>query len=197
MTKHVLTYVFLFFFTHFVSAQLTLQQVDGTAKHVIPFGTSISMTFPIKTSWLPEKAYQIYNGLLKNVDKTGIGVVMTYQSRYYTNENGVTIQEYRDIHPPDTPVIVQIPFTKMQSIVQLYPKNRKISNVGFYVFALAVVSNIFIAPHLKEPYNKTVRNTGFIVMGIGLTTALIPTKKRFYLEQPKDGNKKLWKIVGY
>ncbi len=195
MTKHVLTYAFLCFFTHFASAQLTLQQVDGTKKHVISGGTSIDMTFPIKTSGLPEKAAQIYKGRLKNADNRSIGVVMTYENRYYVDENGVTIQEYRNINPPDTPIIVQIPLTKMQSIVQRYPKNLKLSNAGGYLMLAAILSNIFIAPHLKEPHAKTVRNAGFVTMSIGLSCALIPTKKTYYLEQPKNGNKKLWKIL--
>jgi hypothetical protein len=195
MKKHVLTYAFFLFFTHFASAQLTLQQVDGKAKHVIPAGTSIDMTFPMKTSGAPEKAFHIYYGRLKKVDNTGVGIVMTYENRYYVNENGITIQERRNISPPDTPLIVQIPLTKMQSIVQYRPNGLKRSNVAAYITLAAIVSNIFVAPHLKEPQSKMVRNAGFIVMGVGLTVGLLPYRKTYYLEQPKGGNKKLWKIV--
>jgi hypothetical protein len=196
MTKHVLTFAFLLFFAHFAAAQLTLQQVDGTKKHVIPAGASIDLTFPIKTSGLPEKAVQIYYGRLKKVDNTGVGIVITYENRFYTNENGITIHETRDIHPPDTPIVVQIPLTKMQSIVQ-YPSKKRtnISNLSAYVFFLAIASNLFVAPHLKEPQRKMVSNAGFIVMGVGLTVGLLPTTKKYYLEQPKGGNKKLWRIV--
>jgi hypothetical protein len=50
MIKHVLTYAFIFIFTYFASAQLTLQEVGGKKKRVIPFGAMIDLTFPIKTS---------------------------------------------------------------------------------------------------------------------------------------------------
>ena len=195
MTKHVLTYAFFLIFTHFAAAQLTLQQVDEAKEHVIPAGADIDLTFPTKTSGLPQKAFRVYGGQLKNVSNTGINIVQNFENHYFINENGVTIQQYRNIRPADTPMIVQIPFTKMRSITQNYPKIRKLNNAGAYLMLAALVSNIFIAPHLKAPQSKMVRNAGFIAMGVGLSIGLIPNKKTYYLEQPINGNKKLWQIA--
>jgi hypothetical protein len=195
MKKHAFTYFFLLIFSFSIHAQLTLQQVNGSKKHTIPVGTSIEMTFPSKTSGIPEAAFHRYQGKLKAVTDLGINVVMTYENRDFIDENEVKIREVKFINPPDTPLITQIPFKKMLSITEFYPKNRKLSNASFYVFAIAVLSNIFVAPHLKAPYNQTVRNAGYIVMGVGLAVAFVPTRHTYYLEQPKNGNKKLWKLV--
>ena len=195
MAKHAFTALFLFIFTGFTTAQLTLQQVNGTKKRVIPVGTSIDLTFPNKTSGQPHLAFHKYGGKLKNVTSNSIDLVLTYENAHFMNENGVKIQQYRYTKQPDTPMITQMPLNKLQSITVLKDKNRKISDASFFVFSLAVLSNIFIAPHLKAPYNKTVRNAGYVVMGVGLSVAFIPTRRTYYLEQPKDGSKTLWKLV--
>jgi hypothetical protein len=195
MKKHAITYFFLLIFSFSIHAQLTLQRVNGSKKHKIPVGTSIQMTFPNKISESPETAFHKYQGKLKTVTDLGINVVLTYENHDFVNENGVKIQEVKFINPPDTPLITQIPFKKMLSITEFYPKNRKLSNASFYVFALAVLSNIFVAPHLKAPYNQTVRNAGYVTMAVGLSAAFVPTRRTYYVEQPKNGNKKLWKLV--
>lgn len=195
MAKHVFTALFLFIFTGFTMAQLTLEQVDGTKKHVIPVGSVIDLTFPTKTSGASKDAFCIYSGQLKNVSKTSIDVVLTYENRYFVNENGVKIQNRKAIQPPDSPMITQMPLVQLDCITQQLPKNRVISNAGLTVFALAVLSNIFVAPHLKTPNNTIVRNVGYLVMGGGLAIAFVPTRKKYYLQQPVSGSKTLWKIA--
>jgi hypothetical protein len=195
MTKHVLIGTFLLFFAHLATAQLTLQQVGGTKKRVIPVDTKIDLNFPTKTSGEPEAANKLYFGRLKNADKTSIGVVLTYENRTFTSENGVKMQLTRAIHPPDTPMIMQIPLTQLKSIVEDYPINVKVSNAGAVLLFAAIVSNLFIAPHLSAPNDKAFRNAGFIAMGMGISTAFIRRKKTYYFEQPKGGNKTLWQVL--
>jgi hypothetical protein len=195
MKKHALAALFLFFSIFFLNAQLTLQQVGGNKKHVIPIETLIDMTFPAKTSSTSELAFDKQGGYFKSINKTSINVVLTYRNYYFTDENGVIIQETRRINPPDTPMITQVPLANLQSILQYYPPNKNISNIGFTFFLLAIVNNIFVAPHLRAPYNTTVRNAGYAVMGVGLSFALIPNRKTYYLEQPKGKNKTLWRLV--
>jgi hypothetical protein len=194
MAKHVFIPLFFFIFMNFTTAQLTLQQVNGSKKHVIPIGNLISLSFPMKTKGLAEEAAQTYTGTLKNVSKTSIDMVLTYENRQFVNEYGVKIQEKKETHALDSPTIVQMPVVKLQYVTQYFKKNRKISNTGVAVLGLAILSNLFITPHLKAPYNKTVRNGGYIVMGVALTTALIPTQKKYYLEQPANGNETLWQL---
>lgn len=196
MKKHALTCAFLSFFTHFAYAQLTLQRVDGNKKHVIPIGTLIDLTFPTKTKEKPEDAFQLYGGKLKKGHSTGVDIVLTFKQHYFVNENGTTVRDVERIRPSDTPAILQIPLTKMRAIV-VYTSQKKVDirDAGAYLFFAAIVSNLFVAPHLGEQQSKMVRNAGFIAMGLGLTVGLLPHRKTYYLEQPQGGNKKLWKIV--
>jgi hypothetical protein len=197
MTKQILTYAFFLIFTHLASAQLMLQEVGGKKKHIIPINTPIDLTFPMKTSGQqPESAFNRYSGYLKNVSKTNIGVVIVYEYRKFIDENGVNTQLTRAIKPPDTPIIIQIPLTQLQSITRHYPKNVNISNIGTSFFLLAIANNIFIAPHLKSPKDKVYRSVGFIAMGVGLSIAIIPNEKKYYLEQPKGKKKRLWQLFG-
>jgi hypothetical protein len=197
MTKHILTYAFFLIFTQLASAQLTLQEVDGKKKHVIPINSTIDLTFPTKTfGQQPELAFNRYLGYLKTVSKTSIGVVIVYEYRKFIDENGINTQLTRAIKPPDTPMIIQIPLKQLQSITHHYPKNVNVSNVGTSFILLAIVSNIFIAPHLKSPNDKVFRNAGFIAMGVGLSIAIIPNEKKYYLEQPKGKKKRLWQLLG-
>lgn len=195
MAKHAFTCLFFFIFMNFTMAQLTLQQVDGTKKHTIHLGNVIEMAFPIKTAESPKDAFHIYSGQLKNVSKTSIDMVLIHENSYFVNQYGVKIQVRKSIQPLDSPTITQMPLLQLQSITERYPKNVKVSNAGAFLTLLAVCSNLFIAPHLKAPDNKIVRNIGYVAMGVGLSGAFIKHRKTYNLEQPVNGHKRLWKIV--
>jgi hypothetical protein len=195
MKKYALAALFFFFSSFFLNAQLTLQQVGGDKKHVIPINTIIYLTFPTKTFGEPEAAFNRYSGRLKNANKISISVVLTNEYRYFIDTNDVKTQLTRAIHPPDSPMITQIPLTHLQSITREYPKRFHASNAGTVFILLAIANNIFIAPHLKSPNDKISRSAGFIAMGLGLSVALIPHEKKYYLEQPKNRNKTLWQLI--
>ena len=194
MTKYFLTSLLLLLFTQLATAQLRLEKVGSHATKSIPIGTTIDLQFPTKTSKPDCECFQRYGGILRSVSKEGVELEMTYQQRVWVDDSKVGFNESKQIKQPADPLKTQMSLTKIQSITVHKPDAANIQNAAALFIALAIINNLFIAPHVENPLGKTLRNAGYITMAAGIAVAFIPTKKTYHFEQPKDGGKTLWKL---
>lgn len=194
MKKHLLTFVFILVCISCTTAQLTLQKVGNKTKKVIPIGTLIEVKLPTKTSRPDCECFQSYTGELKKSSDNAVELVLTQQDRITVDENNVDINERKFFHYSKDSVITQIPLTKPLTITYFSKSNLAYRDLGGVLTLLAVASNLFIAPHFEPSISKPLRNIGYGAMALGISTALLKTKKVYHLQQPKSGKKTLWKL---
>ena len=194
MKKHLLTSVFILIFTGYAMAQLTLQKVGSKKIKVIPIGTLIEVKLPTKTSRADCDCYKAYQGHLKKVGDKTVSMILNYEITETVDENNVGIKEVKQFKQPKDSMVMQIPLTKTLAISRFSQSNVSYQNLGGVIFVLSAISNLFIAPHLDNPFGRSLRNIGYGGMALGLSTAFLKTKKVYNFEQPKNGNKTLWKL---
>lgn len=194
MKKHVLTVLFLVIFTGFATAQLTLRQVENGHKKTLPIGALIEIKLPTKTSRPDCNCYEAYKGYFKKVEKDNIYLVLTNYTRETVDDNKAGLTEITTFQQPEDSSITRIPTAKILAINRYSESNAAFKNMGGILVTLATLSNLFLAPQLDADSGKKLRNGGYVVIGVGILTALLPTKKTFYFEQPKNKKKMLWQL---
>ena len=194
MKKHLFTSVFILIFTGYAMAQLTLQKVGSKKTKVIPIGTLIEVKLPTKTSRPDCDCYHSYRGYLKKVETDGVSMIIMEENHVTVDENNVGISELREFKHPKDSMVMRVPLTKTLAISRFSEGTKSLQNLGGVVILLSIASNLFIAPHLKPELGTPLRNYGYGAMALGITTFFIKNPKVYHLQQPKNGNKPLWKL---
>ena len=194
MKKHVLTSAFILIYMGYAMAQLTLQKVGSKKTKVIPIGTLIEVKLPTKTSRTDCDCYHSYRGYLKKVEADGVSMIIMNEYHVTVDENNVGISEFKEFKHPKDSMVMRVPLTKTLAISRFSEGTKSLQNLGGVVLFLAAASNLFIAPHLKPELGTPLRNYGYGAMALSITTFFIKNPKIYHLQQPKSGNKTLWKL---
>jgi hypothetical protein len=195
MKKHLLSCAFIGLSMSMAMAQLTLQKLGKNHKISVPIGSLIEIKLPTETSRLDCNCFKSFEGYLQYANKDSAVVNVTKEAREYIDANKASIREVNIYSNINESTLVSVPLSKALSISRLSKENT-IQQAGILFSALAIFSNLFIAPNLIGSDGNAVRNGGYAVMGLGVAMALLPTRRVFYLQQPKKGKKKtLWKLL--
>ena len=195
MKKHLLTSVFILIFTGYAMAQLTLQKVGSKKIKVIPIGTLIEVKLPTKTSRADCDCYHSYRGYLKKVEADGVSMIIMNEYHVTVDDNNVGISEFKEFKQPKDSLVMRVPLTKPLAVSRFSEGTKSLQNLGGVLILVSALSNLFIAPHFKPELGKPLRNYGYGAMALGITTFFIKNPKVYHLQQPKNGNKPLWKLT--
>jgi hypothetical protein len=196
MKKHALTGLFIFFFSSFATAQLTLKKMESSRKTSLPIDGLIEIKLPTQSSRPDCNCFQSYTGYLKSVEDSVVNLVLIETNRETVDDSKSAIREKNILKQPKDAMLTRVPLSKVLAINRYSETNQNWQKLGGVVATLSVLNNLLLAPYVGGDFGTSMRNIGYGGMAFGLLTALLPTKKTFYFEQPrKNKNKKtLWKL---
>jgi hypothetical protein len=195
MKKHVLACAFIVLSTSVVMAQLTLQKLGKNRKITVPIGALVEIKLPTETSRLDCNCFKSFKGYLEYADKDSATLRVMEETREYYDASKTPIREFNIYSNINESTTVSVPLSKALAINR-FSNGNGVRQAGILFATLAVLTNLFVVPYISGSDGIAVRNGGYAVMGVGVAMALLPTKKAFYLQQPKKGKKKtLWKLL--
>ncbi|MBL7815439.1 MAG: hypothetical protein JNL70_10520 [Saprospiraceae bacterium] len=195
MMKYTLFFVLMLTQCPVLPAQLVLQHLEGKKTIKIPIGSVITLNLPTKTTDEKCDCYHKYTGNLKSVETGRLSLVLKKEDNVTEDETGVykrieTEYRYRKSEL-ETTVLTNHVF----SISREMSFRKSLDETGVILMFVSVIQSLAVTPFLKENARKT---SGIIALGTfstGLTLALIPNEKTYYLKQVKNKSKKtLWRI---
>jgi hypothetical protein len=178
-----------------VSAQLTLEKVNSKKKVSIPNGSLISLRFPTKTTNLECDCYFQYNGKLVQASKDSLTIVIDTDVRIYADEYGVrksTYQQYK--YAPNREISTILRSNNATLVIKENPNMESLNNFGGVLMVLSIFNQLVLSPLYGSELRKTSDYISWGTFSLGLTFALLPNKKRYYITQPKNGGKTLWRL---
>jgi hypothetical protein len=194
MKKHVLACAFIVLSMSVGMAQLTLQKLGKNRKITVPIGALVEIKLPTETSRLDCNCFKSFKGYLEYADKDSATLRVMEETREYYDASKTPIREFNIYSNINESTVVSVPLSKALAINR-FSSGNGVRQAGILFATLAVLTNIFVLP-LSGFDSDALRNSGYVVIGLGVGMALLPTQKAFYLQQPKKGKKKtLWKML--
>jgi hypothetical protein len=195
MKKYAFLFTFIFISANCTMAQLMLIKLESKHKTTFSTGSLIEIKLQSTTSRDDSKYFESYKGHLEYADKDSALIRIMEVRREYMDDHKASIREFNIYSNIQKNTHMRIPLANVLSINR-YKKDYWVrQNRGIIFCSLAVLSNLFIAPNIKQPTDRIVRNGGYVVIGIGLAMAVFPKYTTYYLAQPKKNMKKtLWKL---
>jgi hypothetical protein len=197
MKKLLLAFCLLCVSLNLLTAQLTLQKVNSKKQVSIPNGSQVSLRFPTKTTDSQCDCYFQYNGKMVQASKDSVIMVIDTDVRIYADDNGVnksTLQQYKYAQNKEISTILRS--NNAILVVHKNPNMESLNNFGGVLMLLSVFNQLVLSPLYGSELRKTSDYISWGTFSVGLTFALLPNKKNYYLKQPKNGNKTLWQISG-
>jgi hypothetical protein len=178
-----------------ISAQLTLEKVNSKKKVTVPVGTNIRLRFPTKTTNLDCDCYFQYNGKLVQATKDSLTMVIGTDERIYADENGVQKSIYQQYkYAPNREISTILRTNNAILVIKENPNMLSLNNAGGVLMLMSLFNQLVLSPFYGSEVRKTSDKISLGMFGVGLTFALLPNKKRYYITQPKNGGKTLWRI---
>jgi hypothetical protein len=193
MKKHAITAVLIAFSISSGMAQLMLSKLENRriVKN-IAIGSTIEIKLPTETSRLECNCFKAYKGSLVYADKDSAVVSVFEEIREYVDVHNASVREFNIYSNTQGSKLKSVPLAKVLSISRYRHNYQNTQNMGILLTSLAVLSNLFIVPNIKD---RVVRNGGYVAIGAGLALIFLPKRKTYYLEQPKKSKKKtLWRL---
>jgi hypothetical protein len=194
MKKYILTCFLTLSFIGFATAQLTIQKMESSRKITFPAGSLIEIKLPTKTSRTDCNCFESYKGYLQLVEKDAVEIILTEEKRESVDDNKAAFQEFKTYEGGKTPTLARVPLTNVLAINRYSENVEGLQKLGGVFLFLSIINNLFIAPHTSGDFGTVLRNIGYGGIAFGLTTFVIPTKRTYYIEQPKKQKKTLWKL---
>jgi hypothetical protein len=195
MKKLLIALCFLCVSLNILTAQLTLQKVNSKKKVSIPNGSQISLRFPTKTTNSECDCYFQYNGKMVQASTDSLTMIIDTDVRIYADENGVkksTYQQYKYAQNREISTILRS--NNAILVVKKNPNMEALNNFGGVLMLFSVFNQLVLSPFYGSELRKTSDYVSWGTFSLGLTFALLPNKKNYYLKQPKNGNKTLWQF---
>jgi hypothetical protein len=194
MKKYSLTCFLTLLYLGFATAQLTIQKMESSRKITFPAGSLIEIKLPTKTSRTDCNCFESYKGYLQLVEKDAVEIILTEEKRESVDDNKAAFQEVKTYESGKTPTLARVPLTNVLAINRFSENVEGLQKMGGFLLFLSVINNLFIAPHTSGDFGTVLRNIGYSGIAFGLTTFVIPTKRSYYIKQPKKQKKTLWKL---
>jgi hypothetical protein len=194
MKKYALTCLILCLLSSLAVAQLTLKKTENNRTIDLPLGSLIEVKFPTETRRPDCNCFETYKGYLRSVQTDSIGLVIIEKNRETIDDNKAAISDKFTFRHTQKAILSRIRTSNALVIHDYSLRNQDLKKVGGTFILLSIVSNLFFAPAVGGNFEKTLRNMGYGGMVFGAATFLLPTKRSFYLSQPKNKKKTLWKL---
>jgi hypothetical protein len=122
-------------------------------------------------------------------------MIINSTEKLFVDEYGASRTIYERVkYPKDKEISTFIRTNNMLTFKQKSESMEALNTFGGVMIFLAVLNQFVISPF----YNSEIRGTSdkitWGVFGAGLTFVLLPNKKTYHINQPKNGNKTLWKF---
>jgi hypothetical protein len=195
MKKTGLTFLLVSLSLSIISAQLTLEKLNSGKKVIIPNGSTVGIRFPTKSAKPACDCYLQFNGRLVNVTNDSLAMVINEDMKIYGVDSNLTKyinQQYKYDKDTETPSILRSNYAIL--VIHNKPAMESMNNIGGVLMVLAALNQLILSPFYSPEMRKSSDYVSIASFGVGLTFALLPNKKKYYINQPKEGGKTLWKI---
>jgi hypothetical protein len=193
--KHRFSILGLFFLlSTALSAQLTIESIDGKKRVDFPVGSMLTIKRPTPTSNDTCECYHAHTGKLAGVQKGDALLTLEQDNRIYYSEVGIArnIKTQYAYTGPKTPTPVSL--QDVISVTRTSAARKNLDGLGGTLMLLAGFHGLVTAPLLSSEARKTSDKIVWAAFGAGLVLVLLPNEKTYHIQQPKGKKKPLWRI---